>query len=373
MKKKVGFVGWRGMVGSILLQQMIKNNDFQNIIPIFLTTSQIGFPGPKIPNIKTNILENAFNINYIKEMDIIVTCQGTEYTKIIYPKLKKIKWKGYWIDASSFLRLNEESIIVLDPVNLKSIIRGLQDGIKTFVGGNCTVSLMLMALGGLFKNKLIKQISVSTYQAASGAGSKFILELLNQMGFIYNSVKNILCKENVDILNVDKNLLKIYKNKLFPKSNFLIPLAGSVIPWIDSVMENGQSKEEWKGFIETNKILNLNNKNKIFIDGICVRIGSFRCHSQAFTIKLSRNISINNIINILKEHNPWVEFIDNNPYDTLKKLNPIYVSGTLRIPIGRIRKMNFGDRYLSVFSVGDQLLWGAAEPLRRMLKIIVNF
>lgn len=370
MKKSVGFIGWRGMVGSVLLERMQENNDFKNISSIFFTTSQIGHKAPKILGCKNSLLEDAYNLDYLKELDIIVSCQGTEYTNLIYKKIRKIGWNGYWIDAASSLRLNHDSVIALDPVNLESIHLALQKNIKTFVGGNCTVSLMLMALGGLFKRKIIDWVTVSTYQAVSGSGAKYMLEMFKQMGFIYNKISHNNKLFNQGILALEKRARNALQDSIFPKKYFTVPLAGSLIPWIDKSMDNGQSKEEWKGSVETNKILN--SKRYIPIDGTCVRIASLRCHSQSFFIKLKDNFSIQRIESWICEHNPWVKFIENTPEATIHKLTPTAVTGTLDIPIGRLRKLNIGKRYISAFSVGDQLLWGAAEPLRRILNILIS-
>ncbi|WP_343155075.1 aspartate-semialdehyde dehydrogenase [Buchnera aphidicola (Kurisakia onigurumii)] len=370
MMNKVGFVGWRGMVGSVLMHRMEKKNDFFTINPIFFSTSQIGQVGPKFNNIQYSILKNAYDIDVLKEMDIIISCQGSIYTKDVYFSLRKNGWKGYWIDAASYLRMNQDSVIVLDPINKLSIKNYIEKGYKTFVGSNCTVSLMLLALGGLFQNNLVEWINISTYQAASGAGSLYMLELLKQMGYLYDSISNLLNDSNISILKMDKIVSKSLQSNCIPKNYFKTPLAGSVIPWIDEYFKNGQTKEESKIEMESNKILE--NKNKINIDGICVRVGTMRCHSQSFTIKLKQNISISNIEEIITNNNKWVKIIPNTKELSIKKLNPVYTSGTLNIPIGRLRKLSIGKKYLSAFSVGDQLLWGAAEPLRRMLKILVK-
>ncbi|WAI18410.1 MAG: aspartate-semialdehyde dehydrogenase [Buchnera aphidicola (Acyrthosiphon caraganae)] len=368
--KLVGLVGWRGIVGSVLLKRMQEENDFSKIKPVFFSTSQAGKNAPIINNISYNILEDAYNIDLLKEMDIIITCQGGLYTEKIYRKLRKNGWKGYWIDAASYLRMKSDSVIILDPVNYNFIQNSIDIGIKTFVGGNCTVSLMLMSLGGLFQKELIEWISVSTYQAASGAGARHIIELLNQMGMMYNVVAKDLLKNSLSILNIEQKVTQISRSFNFPVENFSVPLAGSLIPWIDIEMSNGQSREEWKGQAETNKILG--NKNQVLIDGICVRIGSLRCHSQSFIIKLKQDLSLENIEEIIEHHNQWVNVIPNNIEDTLLKLTPSVVTNTLNIPIGRLRKLNMGKKYLSAFTVGDQLLWGAAEPLRRMLNILID-
>ncbi|WP_367677885.1 aspartate-semialdehyde dehydrogenase [Buchnera aphidicola] len=368
--KSVGLIGWRGMVGSVLLKRMEEENDFLKIHPIFFSTSQCGQNTPRIKHVLPNTLQDAYNIDLLKEMDIIITCQGSLYTKSIYPILRKCGWKGYWIDAASLLRMENDSIIILDPVNYNFIQDSISRGIKTFVGGNCTVSLMLMSLGGLFEKELIEWISVSTYQAASGAGSRHVIELLQQMGTLYNIVAQDLLNPSLSVLDVEHKVTQISRRSDFPVKNFTIPLAGSLIPWIDVKMDNGQSREEWKGQFETNKILGF--KNKVLIDGICVRISSLRCHSQSFVIKLTKNISLENIKEIIENHNDWVNIVPNNVEDTLLKLTPSAVTGSLDIPIGRLRKLNMGEKYLSAFTVGDQLLWGAAEPLRRMLNLLIN-
>lgn len=370
MMKSVGIIGWRGMVGSVLLKRMQEENDFSKIIPYFFSTSQSGQDGPIINNILSKNLKDAYNIHLLQEMDIIITCQGSSYTEKIYPKLRNNNWQGYWIDAASTLRMEKDSTIILDPVNLNVINNALDKGIKTFVGGNCTVSLMLMALGGLFVNNLIDWVFVSTYQAASGAGSRYVIELLKQMGSLYNVVAKDLLDKSYSILDIEKKVTQESRSKNFPLENFSVPLATSLIPWIDVEMKNGQSREEWKGQAETNKILNL--KKKVLIDGTCVRISSIRCHSQSFLIKLNKDISLENIKKIIVNHNQWVDVIPNNMQKTLCNLTPSAVTNTLNIPIGRLRKLNIDDRYLSAFTVGDQLLWGAAEPLRRMLNLLVN-
>lgn len=370
MMKLVGLVGWRGMVGSVLLKRMQEENDFLKIKPVFFSTSQSGQYSFIFNNMSRNMLEDAYNIDILKEMDIIITCQGGMYTEEVYPKLRKNGWKGYWIDAASNLRMNNDSIIILDPVNYDSIQHSIHQEIKTFVGGNCTVSLMLMSLGGLFKNELIEWISASTYQAASGAGARHMIELLKQMGMLYNVVEKDLLQDSLSILNIEHKVTQMSRSFNFPVQNFSVPLAGSLIPWIDSEMSNGQSREEWKGQAETNKILGA--KSQVLIDGICVRIGSLRCHSQSFIIKLKKDLSLENIEEIISNHNQWVDVVPNNIQDTLLKLTPSAVTDTLKIPIGRLRKLSMGKKYLSAFTVGDQLLWGAAEPLRRMLNILIN-
>ncbi|WP_343190214.1 aspartate-semialdehyde dehydrogenase [Buchnera aphidicola (Mollitrichosiphum nigrofasciatum)] len=368
MKKRVGFVGWRGMVGSVLLERMKVEEDFLNIEVFFLSTSQYG----NVINIlnKKHFIESSYDIEILNSLDIILTCQGSEYTKFIYPKLLACGWKGYWIDASSALRSKANSIIVLDPINSDLINYGLDKGIKNFIGGNCTVSLMLMALGGLFTNNLVEWISVSTYQAVSGSGVKCVLELLSQMGFVSNYIFNDM-KESVSVTNIMHKALKCIGKDNLPDLNLKAPLISNVIPWIDDAMVNGQSREEWKMQFETNKILN-SSKN-ISIDGTCVRVGALRSHSQSFIIKLKQDISLKTIEEIIQSHNLWVDVIPNNFEDSIKKLTPVAVSETLNIPIGRIKKLSMGKKFISAFSVGDQLLWGAAEPLRRMLNLLINY
>jgi len=367
--KKVGIVGWRGMVGSVLMERMINENDFKNITPVFFTTSQVGLKGPDI-GIETQALIDAYDINSLCDMDIILSCQGGSYTAKVRPELDKKNWDGYWIDAASTLRMDDKSVIVLDPVNRKIIDNALSDGIKNYIGGNCTVSLMLMALGGLFENNVIEWITSMTYQAASGAGAKNMEELVNQMRTIGSTASSILDNPASAILDLDKNVINTMRSDSFDTENWAVPLAASLIPWIDTPMENGQTREEWKGIVETNKIIGRMG-NPIPIDGQCVRVGSMRCHSQAFTIKLNKNISVDEIQSMLAENNDWVKVIANIKEDTIKNLSPAAVTGTLSVPVGRIRKMNLGENYLTCFSVGDQLLWGAAEPLRRILNIII--
>ncbi|AWX13773.1 aspartate-semialdehyde dehydrogenase [Mergibacter septicus] len=368
--QKVGFVGWRGMVGSVLMDRMQEEQDFTKIIPTFFTTSQAGQPAPTFSGKDAGILLNAYDIEALKQQDIIVTCQGGDYTNEIYPKLRATGWNGYWVDAASALRMEKEAIIVLDPVNQQVISEGLKNGIKTFVGGNCTVSLMLMALGGLFERDLVEWVSVATYQAASGAGAKNMRELLKQMGELETSVKTDLANPASSILEIERKVTEKMRTDL-PCENFGAPLAGSLIPWIDKLLDSGQTKEEWKGFAETNKILGL-SENPIPIDGLCVRIGALRCHSQAFTIKLKKDIPLAEIEQILASHNEWVKVIPNEKEATLQELTPTKVTGTLSVPVGRLRKLNLGAEYLAAFTVGDQLLWGAAEPIRRILKQLVD-
>ncbi|MXP67786.1 aspartate-semialdehyde dehydrogenase [Pantoea sp. Aalb] len=367
--KNVGFIGWRGMVGSVLMSRMFEEHDFDLINPIFFSTSQSGQLAPRFTNKSISNLQDAFAIDALKELDIIITCQGGNYTTKLYQKLRKSGWHGYWIDAASTLRMENEAIIILDPVNLQVINQGIDKGIKTFIGGNCTVSLMLMALSGLFINDLVEWISVSTYQAASGGGARHMRELLIQMGMLYNCVAKSLQDPTSTILDIERCVTNLVRSDNLPVDNFGVPLAGNVIPWIDKELYNGQSREEWKGQAETNKIL---ATNKIIpIDGLCIRIGALRCHSQAFTIKMKKNLSINEIEHLLMSHNKWVKVIPNNQISTINELTPASITNTLTIPVGRLRKLNIGPKYLSAFTVGDQLLWGAAEPLRRMLRLLI--
>ena len=312
-------------------------------------------------------LKNAFDIEELAKLDIIVTCQGGDYTNEVYPKLRAAGWNGYWIDAASALRMEKDAIIVLDPVNQHVISEGLKNGVKTFVGGNCTVSLMLMAIGGLFEKDLVEWISVATYQAASGAGAKNMRELLSQMGLLRDAVKDELVNPASSILDIERKVTAEMRSDSFPTENFGAALGGSLIPWIDKLLpESGQTKEEWKGYAETNKILGLSD-NPIPVDGLCVRIGALRCHSQAFTIKLKKDLPLEEIEQIIASHNEWVKVIPNDKETTLRELTPAKVTGTLSVPVGRLRKLAMGPEYLAAFTVGDQLLWGAAEPVRRIL------
>jgi aspartate-semialdehyde dehydrogenase len=367
---KVGFVGYRGMVGSVLMQRMVEENDFGGFEKVFFSSSQAG-KVDKYAGGETGILEDAYNIDKLKQMDIVVTCQGGSYTEKVYPELMATGWKGYWIDAASTLRMNKDSIIILDPVNRHVIDKALKDGIKTYVGGNCTVSLMLMGIGALFQNNLVEWLTSMTYQASSGAGAKNMKELLAQMKFLGSAAGDKIYDPASQILEVDRMVTAAIRSPEMPVANFKVPLAGSVIPWIDKKLENGQSKEEWKGVSETNKILQ--TKKMIPIDGICVRIGAMRCHSQGITVKMTKDVPLDEIYDMIGSANQWVKVVPNEIEDTIKYLSPAYVSGTLTVPVGRIRKMNLGPEYLTLFTVGDQLLWGAAEPIRRMLKIALEY
>lgn len=365
---KVGFVGWRGMVGSVLMQRMLEDGDFNGIEPVFFTTSQVGQPGPAI-GVEVPALKDAFALDELKALDVIVTCQGGDYTKAVYSDLRQSGWKGYWIDAASTLRMADDATLVLDPVNRGVINDQLARGSKTFVGGNCTVSLMMMGLGGLFDADMVEWMTSMTYQAASGSGAKHMRELLNQMGGLRDSVGEELKDTSSAILDIDRKVTAAMRSGNFPTDNFGAPLAGSLLPWIDSRMDNGQSREEWKGGAETNKILGRED-NPVPIDGLCVRVGAMRSHSQAFTIKLRQDVPLDEIEDRLAKHNDWVSVVPNDKDATIDQLTPAAITGTLQVPVGRLRKLAMGDEYLSAFSAGDQLLWGAAEPLKRMLTLL---
>lgn len=373
--KKVGIVGWRGMVGSVLMGRMDDEKDFAHIDAVFFSTSQAGGAAPERGQ-RDKTLHDAENIDALKAMDIIVTCQGGDYTKKVHPQLRAAGWKGYWIDAASALRMKPESVIVLDPVNRQVIDASLIDdaanqGKKDFIGGNCTVSLMLMGLGGLFHHDLVEWMTSQTYQAASGAGAKNMRELIAQMGRVHAVVADKLADPASAILDIDRRVAQTLRDGDLPTENFGYPLAGSLLPWIDTELENGQSREEWKAQAECNKILGREH-NPVPIDGNCVRIGAMRCHSQALTVKLKKDVPLKDIEQMLAEANDWVKVVPNNKPDTLKYLTPAYVTGTLTVPVGRLRKLNLGPQYLNAFTVGDQLLWGAAEPVRRTLRILLE-
>ena len=374
MMLKVGFIGWRGMVGSVLMQRMMEENDFALIEPQFFTTSQVGSAAPNIGK-DSEPLKDAKNIADLSAMDAIISCQGGDYTAEIFPQLRAAAWKGHWIDAASTLRMEQDAVIILDPVNMHVIQDALHNGGNNWVGGNCTVSLMLMALNGLFKADLIEWVTSMTYQAASGAGAQNMRELLNQMGEAHFAASKMLADPASAILDIDRAIAGTLRDSKFPTANFGVPLAGSLIPWIDADLGNGQSKEEWKGFVETNKILGRSetlNLKPIPIDGLCVRIGAMRCHSQAMTIKLKKDVPLDEISHMLAAANQWAKVIPNERQASMCELTPAAVTGTLTTPVGRLRKLNMGAEYLSAFTVGDQLLWGAAEPLRRMLRILIE-
>ena len=363
---KVGIVGWRGMVGSVLMQRMQEENDLAGIEPVFFSTSQAGQQAP----MGAGMLKSADDLAELSKLDVVITCQGGDYTKAVHPELRKTGWDGYWIDAASALRMDSDAVIILDPVNRSVIDDALAGGVKDFIGGNCTVSLMLMAIGGLFQAGVVEWVSSMTYQAASGAGAPNMRELLSQMGSLENSVADLLSNPASAILDIDRKVTDRLRSNDMPTKEFGYPLAGSLLPWIDREVEDGQSREEWKGYAETNKILGY--VEPIPIDGICVRVGSMRCHSQALTIRLNKDLPISEIEALIDQDNDWVKLIPNTKADSLAELTPTAVSGTLAIPVGRVRKMKMGPQYISAFTCGDQLLWGAAEPLRRMLRILME-
>ncbi|GAA5017484.1 aspartate-semialdehyde dehydrogenase [Acinetobacter puyangensis] len=368
---KVGLVGWRGMVGSVLMQRMVEENDFEHFEPFYFSTSNAGGDAPTFGGKTAPALMDATDINSLKNMDVIITCQGGDYTSDIFPKLRNEGWNGYWIDAASTLRMTDDAIIVLDPVNQHVIKDGLSNGVKNFIGGNCTVSLMLMGLGSLFQQNLVEWMTAMTYQAASGAGAQNMRELITGMGYLYNNSKTLLDDPKSAILDIDRQIADLQRGEGFPKANFGVPLAGSLIPYIDKQLESGQSKEEWKAQAETNKILG--NTQIVPIDGHCVRIGAMRCHSQALTIKLRHDVPLDEIEDMIAQSNPWAKVIPNTREASMTDLTPVAVTGTLSVPVGRLRKLNMGKEYLGAFTVGDQLLWGAAEPLRRMLRILIEY
>ncbi|SFC97022.1 aspartate-semialdehyde dehydrogenase [Massilia yuzhufengensis] len=378
--KLVGLVGWRGMVGSVLMQRMQEEGDFDHIEPVFFTTSNPGGAAPKMAKNEAK-LKSATDIAELSKCEIIISCQGGDYTSDVFPKLRASGWNGYWIDAASTLRMNDDAVIVLDPVNKEVIKNAMSRGVKNFIGGNCTVSCMLIGLGGLFEQGLVEWMSSMTYQAASGGGAQHMRELLTQFGTINGAIKPLLDDPASAILEIDRTVLATQHGLSADETKqFGVPLAGNLIPWIDKDLGNGQSKEEWKAGAETNKILGRGegfagkgDANKaIPVDGLCVRIGAMRCHSQALTIKLTRDVPLDEINDIIASHNQWVKVVPNTREASMRELSPAAVTGGLTIPVGRLRKMSMGDDYLSAFTVGDQLLWGAAEPLRRMLRIVLD-
>ena len=367
---KVGLIGWRGMVGSVLMGRMKEERDFDHIDPVFFTTSNVGGKGPDIGR-DVPSLKDANSIDELKLCDTIITCQGGDYTKEVYPKLRAAGWNGYWIDAASTLRMKDEAIIILDPVNGQVIRDGIANGVKTYVGGNCTVSLMLMAMGGLFDAGLVEWVSPMTYQAASGAGARNMRELIRQMGAVHAEVADLLDDPASAILEIDRKVADFIRSDRYPVDAWPVPLAGNLIPWIDVALESGQSKEEWKAQVEANKIMRRSDK-PIPIDGLCVRVGAMRCHSQALTVKLTKDVPLAELHSLIAAHNQWVKVVPNDRELTMRELTPAAVTGTLTVPIGRMRKLTMGPEYLTAFTVGDQLLWGAAEPLRRMLRILLE-
>lgn len=373
---KVGLVGWRGMVGSVLMQRMAEEGDFDHIEPVYFSTSNAGAAAPAFGGKASGApLQRADDVAALKACDIIITCQGGDYTKAVYPELRATGWNGHWIDAASALRMADDAVIILDPVNLDVIKAALSKGGRNWIGGNCTVSLMLMGLGGLFRAGLVEWVSAMTYQAASGAGAQNMRELLSQMGALHEAVKAELADPAAAILDIDRKVAETMRSSDFPVKNFRgTALAGSLIPWIDVPVEHGQSKEEWKGGAECNKILGnpaFRSAGSIPIDGLCVRIGAMRCHSQGLTIKLKRDVPLEDINGIIAGANEWVKVVPNEREISERELTPAAVTGTLTIPVGRLHKLAMGPEYLGAFTVGDQLLWGAAEPLRRMLRILL--
>lgn len=366
---KVGFIGWRGMVGSVLMERMVREKDFGGFEPLFFTTSNVGGKGPDV-GMELPPLKDAFDLSLLSGMDILVSCQGGDYTSGVYPELRSKGWKGCWIDSASTLRMEEDAMIVLDPVNRSEIDSCLRAGMKTYVGGNCTVSLMLMAVSGLFAAGHVEWISSMTYQAASGAGANHMRELIAQMSMLGLAAGEMLNNPASTALELDALITSELRGPALPVQYFGAPLAGSLIPWIDRAMESGQTKEEWKGFVEVNKILGA--RNPIPVDGLCVRVGAMRCHSQGLTIKLKQDVPLDELIDLIEMGNDWARVIPNDKESTLRDLTPAAVNGALSVPVGRIHKMVMGPEYLTAFTCGDQLLWGAAEPIRRILNIIIE-
>ncbi len=371
----VGLVGWRGMVGSVLIDRMIAESDFGLIEPVFFSTSNVGGKAPAQAKNETT-LKDAFDIAALRKCDIIITAQGGDYTTEVFPKLRAAGWKGHWIDAASTLRMRDDAVIILDPVNMPVIKNALLAGGNNWIGGNCTVSCMLMGVGALYKAGLVEWMSTQTYQAASGGGAQHMRELLTQYGTLNASVRHLLDDPKSAILEIDRQV--IATQRALPAdetANFGVPLGGSLIPWIDKDLGNGVSREEWKGMAETNKIMGLGDgfagTRAVPIDGFCVRVGAMRCHSQALTFKLKKDVPLADIEAMIAADNAWVKVVPNTREATVRDLTPVAVTGTMGIPVGRIRKMAMGPEYLGAFTIGDQLLWGAAEPLRRMLRILL--
>jgi aspartate-semialdehyde dehydrogenase len=367
----VGIIGWRGMVGSVLVRRMLEEGDFGVIDPRFFSTSQAGGQAPAVGKPVPRV-EDARNLKALATADVLISCQGGDYTTEIYPRLREAGWTGYWIDAASTLRMADDAVIVLDPVNRPVLDEALANGIKSFIGGNCTVSLMLMATAGLFRAGLVEWVTAMTYQSASGAGAQHMRELVTQMGRTYESVAPLLADPASAILEIDRTVSDTLRSSEFPVERFGYPLAGSLLPWIDKDLGNGQSREEWKATAEANKILGLRPGSTVPIEGICVRVGAMRCHSQALTIKLRRDVPLEEVESLIANGHEWVRVVPNDKTSTLEQLTPAKVTGTLEVPIGRLRKLAMGGEYVSAFTVGDQLLWGAAEPLRRMLRILLE-
>ncbi|HSS71427.1 MAG TPA: aspartate-semialdehyde dehydrogenase [Casimicrobiaceae bacterium] len=368
---RVGIVGWRGMVGSVLLQRMLEENDFASIDAEFFTTSNVGGAAPAIGK-RTGALRDANDLQALTANDVVMSCQGSDYTSAVYPKLRGAGWKGFWIDAAKTLRMQDDAVIILDPVNREVIDAALAKGVRNYIGGNCTVSLMMMALAGLFQRDVIEWVTCMTYQAASGAGAQTMRELVQQMGEAHLAAKSLLDDPDSGILDIDREIAGILRDERMPTEHTGVPLAGSLIPWIDRDLGNGMSLEEWKGGAEANKILARAPGKQIPVESICVRIGAMRCHSQALTIKLSRDLPLAEVESMLAAGNPWVRVVPNTREESIRRLTPAAVTGTMEVPIGRLRKLSIGPATLAAFTVGDQLLWGAAEPLRRMLRILLE-
>jgi len=367
---RVGIVGWRGMVGSVLVQRMREERDFDHLDPVFFSTSQAGGKGPAIGR-DAGPVQNALDLDALRALPVIVACQGGDYTNDVYPRLRAAGWTGYWIDAASALRLKDDAVIVLDPVNMPVIEKALASGVRDYIGGNCTVSLMMMGMAGLLRHDLVEWMTCMTYQAASGAGAAQMRELTAQMAHVGDVARPLLSEASSTALEIEQRVSEALRNGALPKADIGYPLAGSLLPWIDKDLGSGQSREEWKGQLETNKILG-RTANPIAVDGICVRIGALRCHSQALTIKLRRDVPLDEVQGIVAEGNEWVRVVPNRREESLAELTPAAVTGKLTVPVGRLRKLPMGGEYLAAFTVGDQLLWGAAEPLRRMLRILLD-
>jgi aspartate-semialdehyde dehydrogenase len=368
----VGLVGWRGMVGSVLMDRMTAENDWAHIEPLFFSTSNAGGKAPAQAK-NESTLQDGFDIEQLKRCEVVISCQGGDYTSEIYPKLRAAGWTGHWIDAASTLRMADDAVIILDPVNRPVIDKALSDGGRNWIGGNCTVSCMLMGVGALYKAGLVEWMSTQTYQAASGGGAQHMRELLTQYGTLNAAVKNLLDDPKSAILEIDRQIVETQRGLSAAETqHFGVPLGGSLIPWIDKDLGNGMSKEEWKGMAETNKILGQSSAHAIPVDGFCVRIGAMRCHSQALNFKLKKDVPLADIEAMIATDNAWVKLVPNTREATIRDLTPVAVTGTLTIPVGRVRKLAMGPEYLGAFTIGDQLLWGAAEPLRRMLSILIE-
>ena len=372
---RVGIIGWRGMVGSLLVQRMREERDFDHVEPVFFSTSQAGGKGPAIGK-STEAVKDAMDLGELKKLPVIISCQGGDYTNDLYPRLRREGWKGYWIDAASALRMQDDAVIILDPVNMPVIRKAVSDGVKNYIGSNCTVGLMLMGMAGLFQRDEVEWATCMTYQAASGAGAAAMRELVAQMAALGDRARALVDDPGAAILELERTVTESMRSRDLPTGDIGYPLAGSLLPWIDKDLGNGQSREEWKAQAEANKILGRRNgksgSNVVPIDGICVRVGAMRCHSQALTIKLRRPLPMDEVEGMLADAHDWVKVVPNRRDETLAELTPAAVTGKLSVPVGRLRKLPMGDDYLAAFTVGDQLLWGAAEPLRRMLRILLD-